>query len=79
MTRISFMWEKVVANHGAGNVERNIVANTTIPFPVKCYPMQKITIPPFVVKKKRDSSKKTIAPVAIPAIVQNDGKLKLFL
>ena len=68
-----------MGNHGAGNVERNIVANTMILFPVKCFQTQKITIPPFVVKKKRDSSKKTIVPVGIQAIAPNDGKPKLFL
>lgn len=79
MIRMCFTWEKAVENPGVGPVERNIVANTMILFPVRCCPMRRITTLLSAVKKNQDLSKKSIVPVGTRDIVENDGKPKLFL
>lgn len=66
-------------NLGAGSVERNIAVNTMMLFLVKCFQMQRIITRPFAARRKQDSNRKTIVPVGIQAIVQNDGTPKLFL
>jgi ribosomal protein S18 acetylase RimI-like enzyme len=68
-----------VESLGVGSVGRNTVVNTTMLFPVRCSQMPRITTQVFAAKKSLDLSKKSIVPEGIPAIVENDGKPKLFL
>jgi hypothetical protein len=65
---------KAVVDPGAGNVERNIARNTMIQNLGNAYPLQKIIIIPFAVRKRRDLNKKTIVEVAIQATVLDAGK-----
>jgi hypothetical protein len=73
MRKIDSMWGLDVESPGVGNVERNIVANTTTLKQGKNYLQQKTIMMPFVVGAKKDSSKKTIVGEAVQAIVHLDG------
>lgn len=63
------MLEWAVEDRGVGNVERNTVVRTTIRKVVKNFRQQKIIMIPFVVEKKMDLRKTTIALEDIQDIV----------
>jgi hypothetical protein len=63
------MWEWDVENHGAGNVERNIVDNTMTPLQGRNFLQQKTIMISFVVGMKKVSKKMNIVEVVAQAIV----------
>jgi hypothetical protein len=69
----SFMWDKDVEELGVGHAARNIVLLIKILKLESDIRMRKTITTPFVVKKKQDSNRKSIALVVTVAIVENDG------
>ncbi|NBN98355.1 MAG: hypothetical protein EBV19_03820 [Flavobacteriia bacterium] len=61
---------------GVGSVERNTVVSIMIQKQEKNYPQQKTIMMVYVVERKKDLNKKTIAEEAVQVIVRNVGLIK---
>jgi hypothetical protein len=74
ITIINSTWAKDVVGPGAGRVGRSIVPSTLIRPRVTGFQRRRIITTPFVVRRRWDSNRRSIAGEDIARIVRGDGE-----